>query len=159
MDYKIVEKDSFTIIGASKKFSYDSAKTEIPKFWDDYYKTGKCDSVCGRYGVCVDEENDGREFEYLIADLYDGQKEIPEGFVTKNIPPFTWAVFPCVGAIPDALQELNRKIFSEWLLNCKEYEFAAGCSIEMYDDLSKYPNGLHNENYYCEIWIPVKGKN
>ena len=158
MDYKIVEKDSFTIIGAPKKFSYDSAKTEIPKFWDDYYKTGKCDSVCGRYGVCVDEGNDGREFEYLIADLYDGQKEIPEGFVTKNIPPFTWAIFPCIGAIPDALQELNRKIFSEWLPNCKEYEFAASCSIEMYTLPSDYANGMDDPNYYCEIWVPIKNK-
>ena len=25
-----------------------------------------------------------------------------------------------------------------------------------YDDPKKYPNGTADENYYCEIWIPVK---
>lgn len=25
-----------------------------------------------------------------------------------------------------------------------------------YDDPQKYPNGTADENYYCEIWIPVK---
>lgn len=40
----------------------------------------------------------------------------------------------------------------------KEYEFAAGYCVEMYDDPTKYPNGTGDENYYCEIWIPVKKK-
>ena len=35
---------------------------------------------------------------------------------------------------------------------------AAGYCIEMYDDVSKYPNGLNDENYYSEIWIPVRKK-
>lgn len=32
MDYKIVEKDEFKVIGASKKFKYDSAFMEVPLF-------------------------------------------------------------------------------------------------------------------------------
>ena len=31
MDYKIVEKDSFTVMGISKMFRYDSATKEIPQ--------------------------------------------------------------------------------------------------------------------------------
>ena len=49
--------------------------------------------------------------------------DIPEGFITKTIPAFTWAVFPCRGAMPDSLQDVNKKIFSEWLPALKEYEF------------------------------------
>ncbi len=60
--------------------------------------------------------------------------------------------------MPDALQDVNKKIFSEWLPALKEYEFAAGYSIEMYDDAGKYPKGTADENYYSEIWIPVKKK-
>ena len=30
--------------------------------------------------------------------------------------------------------------------------------IEMYTDASKYPKGTADENYYTEIWIPVKAK-
>ena len=43
----------------------------------------------------------------------------------RTIPEFTWAVFPCVGRMPDALQDVNTKIFTEWLPALKEYEFAA----------------------------------
>ena len=80
MDYKIVEKDSFTVIGASKKFLYDDAKSEIPKFWTEHYQTGKGNTVCGMYGVNIDEDMGGKEFEYLIADDYDGKSEVPTGF-------------------------------------------------------------------------------
>lgn len=158
MDYKIVQKDAFTVIGVWKRFPYDNAKSEIPKFWAEHYQTGKGNTVCGTYGVNIDESMSGREFEYLIADDYDGTSAVPDGFVTKTIPAFTWAVFPCRGAMPNAMQEVNQKIFSEWLPNCRDYEFAAGYNIEMYNDPSNYPNGVQDENYYSEIWIPVKKK-
>ena len=158
MDYKIVEKDSFTVIGAAKVFSYDAAKAEIPAFWTEHYQTGKNEIVCGMYGVCIDENMGPDQFEYLIADNYNPSVEVPPGFVTKIIPKHTWAVFACKGAMPKALQEVNGKIFSEWLPNCKEYEIAAGYNIEMYDNPEEYPKGNQDENYYSEIWIPVKKK-
>lgn len=158
MDYKIVEKDAFTVIGVSKKFKYEDAKVEIPKFWTKHYQSGKGNVVCGMYGVNIDESMGNRDFEYLIADDYDGKDKVPEGFVTKTIPSFAWAVFPCYGAMPNSMQEVNQRIFSEWLPNCKDYEFAAGYCIEMYTDAAKYKNGLQDKNYYSEIWIPVKTK-
>jgi len=158
MDYKIVEKPGFTVIGALKKFSYDEAKSEIPKFWAEHYQAGKANIVCGMYGINIDESMGGKEFEYLIADDYDGKAKVPTGFVTKTIPAFTWAVFPCAGPMPNAMQKVSQEIFSEWLPNCKDYEFAAGYNIEMYNDPSEYPNGVQDENYYSEIWIPVKRK-
>lgn len=41
MDYKIIKKDSFTVMGISKVFKYDNAATEIPQFWTEHYQTGK----------------------------------------------------------------------------------------------------------------------
>ena len=158
MDYSIVKKESFAVMGASKRFSYEKAKSEIPEFWAEHFKKGGGKYVCGMFGVNIDENMGGSDFEYLIADVYDPSKDIPEGFVTRTVPAFTWAVFPCRGAMPNALQDVNTKIFSEWLPALKEYEFAAGYCIEMYDDASKYPKGTADENYYCEIWIPVKRK-
>ena len=38
----------------------------------------------------------------------------------------------------------------------KDYEFAAGYCVEYYDDPTKYLKGTLDENYYCEIWIPIK---
>lgn len=158
MDYKIVKKEAFTVIANAKTFPYEGAKEIVPQFWQEHFQSGKGAVVRGCYGINIDLEMGQENFEYLIADPYDPQKEIPEGFVTKTIPAFDWAVFPCRGAMPDALQDVNTKIYTEWLPALKEYEFAAGYCVEYYDDPTKYEKGTQDENYYCEIWIPVKKK-
>ncbi|MGL4106942.1 AraC family transcriptional regulator [Clostridium sp. LP20] len=158
MDYKIVEKDAFKVIGAYGKFKYDSAFMEVPSFWNEHISKGKQKEICGMYGINIDEEMSGNEFEYLIADDYSKEKEGMEGYIVKTIPKFTWAVFPCNGPSPSAIQDTNKKIFSEWLPNCRDYEIAAGYNIEMYGDPSEYEKGILDENYYSEVWIPVKKK-
>lgn len=158
MDYKIVEKEAFTVMGVSRNFNYEKAKAEIPQFWTEHYQTGKGEVVVGMYGICLDESMGSDEFEYLIADDYVPWKETPDGYVAKTIPKNTWAVFPCKGAMPNALQEVNNKIFSEWLPNCKDYKIAAGYNIEMYSNPQDYPKGNQDENYSTEIWIPVVKK-
>lgn len=158
MDYKIMKKDAFTVLGVSGQFTYENAKETIPVFWQEHYAKGNGKYVCGMFGVNIDEQMGNDTFEYLIADMYNPMKEIPEGFVTRTIPAFTWAVFPCKGALPNALQDVNVRIFSEWLPALGDYEFAAGYCIEMYDDVRKYEKGTMDENYYCEIWIPIKKK-
>lgn len=158
MDYRITKKESFTVLGVSRTFGYENAKQEIPAFWEEHYAQKKCRYVGGHFGVNIDCLMGNESFEYLIADLYDPSMDIPEGFVTKTIPAFTWAVFPCIGPLPDTLQGINTRIFSEWLPALKEYEFAAGYCIEMYDHPDKYPKGTADENYRSEIWIPITRK-
>lgn len=158
MDYKITKKDSFTVMGVSKKFTYESAGETIPGFWKEHYETGKGQYVCGMFGVNIDVSMGNSGFEYMIADIYHPEAEVPEGFITRTIPAFTWAVFPCRGAVPESMQGINHKIFSEWLPALKDYEFAAGYCIEMYEDEKNYPKGTADENYYAEIWIPVRKK-
>lgn len=157
MDYKVVKKSAFTIVGVSKKFAYENAHTEVPEFWKEYFS---CENkaVCGMYGINIDESMGNQEFEYLIADNYNPALDIPKGHITKTIPEFTWAVFPCKGPMPATITKVNKQIFSEWLPNCHDYEFAAGYNIEMYSDPTDFSNGIMDENYYCEIWIPVKKK-
>ena len=111
MDYKIIEKEAFTVIGVSRCF-----------------------------------------------DNYHPEKEIPEGLETHIIPRLTWAVFPCKGPLPKALQDVNQRIFSEWLPNNNTYEISEHYNIEMYSDCKDFSMGNHDENYYSEIWIPVKKK-
>lgn len=158
MDYKIVEKEAFKVMGVSKIFTYENAHADIPKFWTEHFANGGGEKVCGMYGVNIDDSMGTKEFEYIIADDYSEKKGVPEGCVVKEFPAHTWAVFPCKGAMPNSMQSVNTKIFSEWLPNCKDYEIAFGCNIEMYEDVRNYPNGTQDENYYSEIWIPVKKK-
>jgi len=158
MDYKIVEKDAFTVIGLSRVFQYENAMEVVPKLWAEFDKSEKCGEICSTYGINIDESMSGNEFEYLIADNYNAAMDIPKGFVTKVIPKYTWAVFTCKGAMPQSMQDVNKKIFSEWLPNCKDYEIAAGYCIERYNNPAEYPKGTQDENYYSEMWIPVKRK-
>ena len=158
MDYRIAKKESFTVIGASRQMRYENAKEEVAAFWKEHYASGKGETVCGMFGINIDLEKGNERFEYLIADVYHPAAEIPEGFSVQTIPAFTWAVFPCRGKIAESLRDVNVKIFSEWLPALKDYEFAAGYCVEMYDAPDKYPKGVEDENYYAEIWIPVKMK-
>ena len=78
--------------------------------------------------------------------LYDPAREIPDGFTTRTIPAHTWAVFPCTGRMPQALQGLNQQIFSQWLPTNPDYKIAAGINVEMYSDASKFEQGAQTGN-------------
>lgn len=145
MEYKIVEKAAFTIVGFGKKFNGETSYVEIPKFWDEHFENGRGEIIKGMFGVCID--SDTKEFDYLIADMYFPWNEIPEGCVTKSFPAGTWAVFPYHGKCPEALQAVNTQIWSEWLPGSKEYDLYGTYSLEVYFDEE---NG--------EIWLPVKKK-
>lgn len=149
LEYKIVEKAQFTVMGRSRIFNSDTSYEEIPKFWTEHMQSGESKVVCGMYGICLD--GDGKNFEYLIADNYLPRSEVPEGYVTKVIPAGTWAVFPCRGALPKALQDVNTKIWSEWLPSCKSYKLAGNYNVEMYTPPCENP-----DDTYSEIWVPVE---
>ena len=186
MECKIVKKAAFTVIGSAKIIKGEDGFKECPKFWDDHFASGDGKFICGMYGICIDSgsmiESDSLKtaesrsksgacldqtykipegpgfFKYMIADDYVPGREYPEKFTTEVIPENTWAVFPCKGAMPKALQSVNEKIYKEWLPQNPDYEVAGKYNIEMYTDPSKYPKGTADENYYTEIWIPVKAK-
>ena len=145
MNYKIVEKSAFTVMGKCRKFNAETSYVEIPKFWKEHYATGGGEVIRGMFGVCID--GDGKEFDYLIADLYFPWNDVADGCITKTIPEGTWAVFHYEGECPEALQTVNTQIWTEWLPNCKEYELAGNYSLEFYISETE-----------GEIWVPVKRK-
>ena len=158
MDYKIVKKEAFTVIGVSKVFKYEDAASAVPGLWTEFYQTGKNQLISSQYGMSIDEKMGSNEFEFMIADNYDPVREIPDGLTTRVIPGHTWAVFPCTGNSSQTIPDVHGKIFREWLPGCQDYEIAAGYHIEMYNDPADYTNGTQDENYYCEIWVPVRQK-
>ena len=148
LEYKIVEKPQFTLVGLPRMFNSDTSYQEIPKFWDEVMEMENC-PLLGMYGVCIDE--DGKNFEYFIADNYIPWQEVPAGCVTRVIPAFTWAVFPCRGPLPQTLQDVNTRIWTQWLPNCKDYRLAANLNLELYAPPAEKP-----EDTYSEIWLPVE---
>lgn len=157
MEYRIEEKSAFKVMGISRDFSYENASTDVPKFWDEAYIQAPECPVSGMYGICFDEEMGGNKFRYMIADDLDEKQAEEKKLDVHEIKAHTWAVFPCRGAMPLSIQELNHRIFSEWL-PASNYEIAEGYNIEYYSDPADCKMGTQDPEYYTEVWIPVKEK-
>ena len=149
LEYKIVNKPQFTLVGITKMFNSETSYQDIPQFWNEVMGMDKC-PLMGMYGICLDSAEDGKNFEYLIADNYIPSEDVHENLTVKVIPASTWAVFPCRGELPQALQDVNTRIWSEWLPNSKSYRLAMNLNIEYY-----LPSAVNTEDSYCEIWLPV----
>lgn len=150
LEYRIEEKPQFTLVGLSRIFNAETSYQEIPQFWGEAMAMEN-PPLCGTFGLCMDLDENSKEFEYLIADPYLPWKKVPENCVTKVIPAATWAVFPCRGALPEALQDVNTRMWSEWLPSCKNYRLAQNMNIEFYTPMPEKP-----EDTYTEIWLPVE---
>ena len=170
MECKITKMFGMKLIGFQKEFSYENSYAEIPKYWDEIcekyaynvyagnppanaYEKALVDNCIGEFGVCIDDLGCDK-FRYLIAGRYTGG-EVPDGMVLYEFPMGEWAVFNCVGPIPDALQSLNTRIFREWLPGNTEFELSGNANVEWYDCV----NGEKTDpDYHSAIWIPVKRK-
>ena len=173
MDYTITKMLGFKVIGFVREFSFDTAYQEIPKFWDEIcqkyianiYKgnipanpqeKAVMENGIGEFGICIDDgmASADDKFVYLVAGKYAGG-DVPDGMMVYEFEQGEWAVFDCVGAIPDALQSLNTRIFQEWLPGNAEYELSGSANVEWYDPV----NGKSTDSdYHSAIWIPVKRK-
>lgn len=69
-----------------------------------------------------------------------------------HVPECTWAIFECIGAMPAAIQNLQKRIISEWLPT-SGYEYADAPDIEAYEDGDQAA-----EDYRCEVWLPIVKK-
>ena len=170
MDYRITPMFPFKVIGFQKEFDYETSYAQIPKFWDEICEkyannvyagnapANPCeqalvDNCIGEYGVCIDDIP-GNRFRYLIAGRYTGGP-VPEGMVLYEFPRGEWAVFNCVGPMPESLQSLNTRIFREWLPGNPDYELSGNATVEWYDCV----NGEKSDpDYHSAIWVPVKRK-
>ena len=146
LDYRIVEKAPFTIVGVRRPFNSDTSYQEIPKFWDEWLAQGEKRPIMGTFGVCIDMK--GKDFDYWIADLYFPWEDIPEGCETRVIPGSLWAQFPCT---LETLQDTNTKIWSEWMPSLKGYTLMGDYDIEVY---LPSEDGSGEMNIY--IWVPLK---
>lgn len=155
MEYRIEEKPAFKVKGISRMFSYETANADIPKYWDEMKTSAEGKSVMGMYGICFDAEISGNQFRYMIADDIQSESVLCKKLEEQEIPAHTWAVFPCRGSMPHILQEVNRRIFAEWL-PASRYEICGGYNIEYYSNAADYKDGTDDPAYYAEIWIPVK---
>jgi AraC family transcriptional regulator len=157
MDYRIEKKDAFSVIIKAKfidesDVAGDNNSVEIPAFWGEYFNNGFADIVTPDIGMCGKVDSEKKGFYYGIGTFSENVVEKPDGFEKWDITANTWAVFKCIGAMPDSIQEMWKRIFSEWLPQAK-YEMIPSYDFELYTD-----GDTDSPDYVSEIWIPVKKK-
>ncbi len=158
MDYKVIEKKAFKVVGKSIRTSTSRGENnrKIASFWDESNQNGftaelaKKSGSLGLIGVCMDFDKLQENLTYMIG-AEKNIDNVPNDWEEREIPAATWAVFPVHGAMPDAMPRVWDRIFSEWF-PATGYEHSGGPEMEVY--LSD--GDPSSEDYYSEIWIPIK---
>jgi AraC family transcriptional regulator len=166
VDYAIVEKPSFNVVGKSLRVSIANGENLqlLPKFWQECLSDGTynrlleiaaSDGVTGNasLGICMDFEGNMEAFTYMIA-VESRAKAAPEGMVMRSIPAATWARFKGTGAIPKSIQDLWASVMSEFF-ESEPYVHGDAPSIEIYPVVGPMPS---SPDYKFEVWAPVKSK-
>lgn len=158
MQYRIEKKESFTIVGVGQHFSVkmEECFEEVPKFWQRTIQAGKIPEIMGYLDtepqglLGVSACMEGTDFDYYIA--VASTRKAGDSFVEYRIPASTWAIFECIGPMPHAIQDLQRRIITEWL-PISGYEYSNAPDIEVY-----FAGDQQANDYRCEVWLPVTRK-
>ena len=152
MEYKIEKWEAMDLLVHARDFQTETSEAEIPKFWDEYYANDAYKKIPAYLAVCAQKKTDKSEFRYGIGCKASDVEGVPEGFEILHIPEYTWAVFKCVGPMPNAIQDMWEQINKEWLPTA-EYERIPDYDLENY-----LPGDPTSQDYVSEICIPVKKK-
>ncbi len=150
MDYTLVEKEGFKVIGKRRTTPYgggtwaivksDGSGEAIEKLSGHFYDLGLC------FGFLGDSSND-----YMCGVLWDGD-DVP-GFDSYAYPPATWLKFEASGTISgQALNQTWQRINQEFLPQSK-FKKSGLPTIEKYTLWDEKADDCN-----VEIWIPVTVK-
>ncbi|MBE5966098.1 MAG: AraC family transcriptional regulator [Lachnospiraceae bacterium] len=156
MNYRIEELNEFRFVGYKERVSNENGENfkRIPQFWDEVSTDGRCEKMM-QYndnkkmycmGICANA--DENSFDYYIAT--GSSKEIPEDMAELIVPAGNYVIFECVGKLPESQQTMWKRVFTEWFPK-SAYDLIDGPQIEWYSD-----GDTTSDEYYSEIWLPVK---
>ncbi len=156
MNYRIEKKEALRIVGVSRPLYKEIEKNFaiVPKMWQDVAVDGTIPRLAGMMdtplkgvlGVSVCNAEEEWKYFIAVASSMDAEDTLEE----YTIPSFTWAIFTGEGVCPQAIQELEQRIVTEWLPT-SGYEYDNGPDVELY--ISPDP-----QNSKFEVWIPVVKK-
>lgn len=163
MNYKIVEKQSFKIVGFKKRVSmvFKGINPEIADMTSlltpEIIKQLKSISNVEPLGIISASTNFSEERMEGKGELdhYIGVASISDdtaSFDVLNVNSGTWAVFEAIGPFPETLQDVWGRIYSEWFPS-SGYETVIGPEI-----LWNENPDTGNPKYKSQIWIPVRKK-
>lgn len=159
MNYRIVEKAEFFIVGFKKRITVQfkgvnpQMDTLVQKLTPEVITELK--SLCDtepKGMLSVSANFADRTTEGSALDQYIGvatSKEMAGDYDVLPVAASTWAVFQVTGVFPDAIQETWGKIYAEWFPS-SGYQLTGGPELLWNEspDTSK-------TDYKSEIWVPV----
>lgn len=149
MNYRIEQKDSFTVVGVTQRLAQVNLGEGVGKMWAETSTEtiGQISALGnGLVGVYSGMYEDNTT-DYYIGSITE--KTCPDNLCKLELQPQTWAIFEITGPMPTAMSEVWGRIFSEWFPT-SGYEHAEAPEIEWYSQ-----GDLSAADYKSEIWIPV----
>ncbi|MBD7938306.1 MULTISPECIES: AraC family transcriptional regulator [Cytobacillus] len=164
MDYHIVKKEAFWIIGLQKRVPivFKGVNPAITEMWHQLDKK-KIQQLLNLSNVepngiiqASTNFSEGRMEEKGELDHYIGVASTSnrvEGYSALEVPAMEWAIFETIGPFPQTLQETWGRIYAEWFpsTNYQQLEGPEIVSIQTKD--------LSADQVKTAIWIPVTQKN
>ncbi|MDL2225858.1 GyrI-like domain-containing protein [Eubacteriales bacterium OttesenSCG-928-M02] len=164
MNYRIEHLDAIRVVGLKLSTTTKDGECyrRIPQFWGEFFQSGQIQSLLpimnqqpmGVMGISNDDkEGDWQtphDFDYYIAVASDAP--VPAGMEAFTIPPCTWAIFECKGPVPTAVQEMQKRVVTEWLPT-SGYEYANAPDIELYTD-----GDNTSDDFITYIYLPITKK-
>ncbi len=167
MKHRFVDKPAFEAVGWALRTTTANGQSmrEVPQFWDRCMSEGKVKALepqmgsFGLLGLCADFGPDMEKFTYVIGVEASPGMKAPEGTQRVSVPGAQYAVFECIGAMPDGIQNGWKEIMGNWFPKA-DWEQAAPVNFELYPS---FPEGDErgdptSPKCYTEIWIPVRPK-
>jgi AraC family transcriptional regulator len=156
MEPKFMTKPGFTVLGL--RYFGKNEHGEISKMWGRFnqqvatlgglpYETGEA-----AIGLCITpvEPSEDGAFEYVAGFPVSNVEAIPEGFVVREVPEYTYAVFAHRGDLA-SLGKTYEYIYEVWLPQ-SGYQMAAKIDFEYYDQ--DFKDFAPDSVFY--IYIPVE---
>jgi AraC family transcriptional regulator len=159
MDYRIIQKEAFKVIGKVFKVSTkdEGHHKAISELWDKCNNDGTIEKICAMdnkqnlLGISMEFEHDKEQFSYMIA-IKDVHHSAESGFDSRVIPASYWAVFTSIGPVPHAIVNVLSRICQESFTETG-FEQANGPMLEVY-----LPGNPSAQDYKCEVWVPIVKK-
>jgi AraC family transcriptional regulator len=164
MDYRIIEKPAFDVIGRSRRITpqYNGKSSEISQFWNEYMPSAEYKKLCemtleqrelvtGGHILGLFSPNENNTWDPVIMAICIEKSSSMDvtGFEVFHVPAASWAVFEIQPYSTQKHQEITRRVWSEWFPSTR-YEHDLKPEIEAY-----FPAGIDKPPYKAETWYPI----
>ncbi|MBS2038335.1 AraC family transcriptional regulator [bacterium] len=159
MNYKIVQKPTFRIVGIKKRVNliFEGINPEIQAMWQSLQEPliGQLKelsnlepagmiSACCNFSHRLEQQS---QLDHWIGAATTGP--CPPDLQCLEVEACSWAVFESVGPFPQTMQDIWARIYSEWF-PASGYQHSSGPEMVWCEQ-----RDITRADFRCQIWVPV----